>query len=145
MGEIISTLLSCFVPPAFVERVKQYQYCYKFSGLIEGLTKPFHLFVLPRWQQNHFLPTRNNLEEGKVLHQFQSRFDCSVFARKFSELYLVTFRESSGSQLHNLEGGASACQGMRHRSLLPSSGAHSASDFITPEVRGRNWKESTCL
>lgn len=86
---------SCFVLPVFVDRVKQYQYHYKFSGLIEGLTKSFHLFLLPRWQQNYFLPIRNNLEERKVLHQFQSHFDCSVFARKFSELYLVTFGDQT--------------------------------------------------
>lgn len=35
------------------------------------------------------------MEERKVLHQFQSHFDCSVFARKFLELYLVTFRDQT--------------------------------------------------
>lgn len=40
------------------------------------------------------------LKERKVLLQFQSHFDCSVFARKFRELCLVTLGD--GAVFHSI-------------------------------------------
>lgn len=72
-------MISWFIPPLFIERIKQFQYCYKFSALIEGFHQATSICSFSQdGNKIIFCLQEVALEGRKALHEFEVHCDYSV-------------------------------------------------------------------